>query len=194
MKTLLTSLLLVLVSQHALAAVVEVYEGVMSVLLPCKYSGFIPEDDPTVLWTRSDLNPKSVHVRREEADDLRGQNQRYSGRTAMRSDALDSLDFSLTLRNPTKTDSSNYTCSISDGTEDQRLRDIQLQVKDQQVEVKVVAGSESVILPCQIKPDLPEDTTVEWTQADQVVHVHSNRSDDLTKQDGLYRDRTKMNK
>ncbi|XP_026014424.1 butyrophilin-like protein 2 isoform X2 [Astatotilapia calliptera] len=194
MKTLLTSLLLVLVSQHALTAVVEVYEGVMSVLLPCKHSGFIPEDDPTVLWTRSDLNPKSVHVRREEADDLRGQNQRYSGRTSMRPDALDSLDFSLTLRNPTKTDSSIYTCSISDGTEDQRLRDIQLQVKDQQVEVKVVGGSDSVILPCQIKPDLPEDTTVEWTRSDQeLVHVYSNRSDDLTKQDGLYRDRTKMN-
>uniref|UniRef100_A0A668RET4 Ig-like domain-containing protein n=1 Tax=Oreochromis aureus TaxID=47969 RepID=A0A668RET4_OREAU len=58
----------------------------------------------------------------------------------------------------------------------------------------VVAGSESVILPCQIKPDLPEDTTVEWTRADQeLVHVYSNRSDDLTKQDRLYRDRTKMN-
>uniref|UniRef100_A0A669CQR6 Ig-like domain-containing protein n=1 Tax=Oreochromis niloticus TaxID=8128 RepID=A0A669CQR6_ORENI len=64
----------------------------------------------------------------------------------------------------------------------------------QQVEVKVVAGSDSVILPCQIKPDLPEDTTVEWTRADQeLVHVYSNRSDDLTKQDRLYRDRTKMN-
>uniref|UniRef100_A0A3Q3C6N5 Ig-like domain-containing protein n=1 Tax=Haplochromis burtoni TaxID=8153 RepID=A0A3Q3C6N5_HAPBU len=67
-------------------------------------------------------------------------------------------------------------------------------VTNQQVEVKVVGGSDSVILPCQIKPDLPEDTTVEWTRSDQeLVHVYSNRSDDLTKQDGLYRDRTKMN-
>ncbi|XP_026004605.1 uncharacterized protein LOC113010026 isoform X3 [Astatotilapia calliptera] len=115
-------------SQHALGVVVEVDEGERSVLLPCQYFGFIPEN-PTVMWTRSDLHPKSVHVRQDETDDLRGQNQRYSGRTSMRPDALDTGDFSLTLTKPTKTDSSIYTCSISDGREERRLRDIQLQVK-----------------------------------------------------------------
>ncbi|CAI5670092.1 unnamed protein product [Oreochromis niloticus] len=184
-------------SQRALALVVEVNEGEGSVPLPCQYSGFIPEDNPTVLWTRDDLDPKSVHIRREGGDDLRGQNQLYSGRTSMRSDALDSLDFSLTLRKPTKADSGNYTCSISDWREERRLRNIQLQVKDQQVEVGVEEGSESVLLPCKTKPDLPEDTRVEWTRSDQelmMVHVYPNRSDLLKKQDNLYRDRTKMNK
>uniref|UniRef100_A0A3Q0R933 Ig-like domain-containing protein n=1 Tax=Amphilophus citrinellus TaxID=61819 RepID=A0A3Q0R933_AMPCI len=106
-------------------------EGAESVLLPCQFSGFIPED-PTVMWTRSDLDPKSVHLLREGGDDLRGQNQHYSGRTSVRSDALDSGDFSLTLRNPQLTDSSSYTCSISDGRQEKRLTDIQLQVKGQQ--------------------------------------------------------------
>uniref|UniRef100_A0A3Q0RTL0 Immunoglobulin V-set domain-containing protein n=1 Tax=Amphilophus citrinellus TaxID=61819 RepID=A0A3Q0RTL0_AMPCI len=64
-------------------------------------------------------------------DDLRGQNQRYSGRTSVRSDALDSGDFSLTLRNPQLTDSGSYTCSITDRRGEQRLRDIHLQVKGQ---------------------------------------------------------------
>ncbi|KAL4008915.1 hypothetical protein ACER0C_002767 [Sarotherodon galilaeus] len=194
MKKLL--LFLLLVSQHALAVVVQVNEGEMSVLLPCKYSGFIPED-PTVLWTRNDLDPKSVHVRQEETDDLRGQNQRYRGRTSMRPDALETGDFSLTLTKPTKTDTGKYTCSISAGRgEERRLRDLQLQVKDQQVEVKVEEGSESVILPCKTTPDLPEDTTVEWTRSDHehmVAHVYSNRSDDLKNQDDLYCGRTKMN-
>ncbi|XP_030579014.1 uncharacterized protein LOC115775677 [Archocentrus centrarchus] len=195
MKMLLLVLLLVNVSQHALAVLVEVNEGVESVLLPCQYSGFIPED-PTVMWTRSDLDPKSVYLLREGGDDLRGQNQRYSGRTSVRSDALDSGDFSLTLRNPQLTDSGSYTCSISDGRRERRLRDIQLQVKDQQVEVKVEEGSESVILPCKTTPDLPEDTRVEWTRSDRelmIVHVYSNGSDHLNKQDGFYRERTKMN-
>uniref|UniRef100_A0A3P9DMQ5 Ig-like domain-containing protein n=1 Tax=Maylandia zebra TaxID=106582 RepID=A0A3P9DMQ5_9CICH len=119
-----------LFSQHALAVVVEVNEGEMSVLLPCQYSGFIPEDSK-VLWTRNDLYPKSVHARGEGGDDLSEQNQRYSGRTSMRPDALDTGDFSLTLRKPTKTDAGKYTCSISDGGEELRLRDIQLQVKGQ---------------------------------------------------------------
>ncbi|XP_076735331.1 uncharacterized protein LOC112431377 isoform X2 [Maylandia zebra] len=196
MKMLLPLLLLVLVSQHALAPVVEVYEGEISVLLPCKYSGFIPEN-PTVLWTRNDLNPKSVHLRREETDDFKGQNQRYRGRTSMRPDALDTSDFSLTLRNPEATDSSIYTCSIGNERKELKLTDIQLHVKDQELEEEVVVGSESVILQCKTTPDLPEDTTVEWTRFDReimMVHGYSNGSDHLKKQDDRYCGRTKMNK
>uniref|UniRef100_A0A3B4FAB4 Ig-like domain-containing protein n=1 Tax=Pundamilia nyererei TaxID=303518 RepID=A0A3B4FAB4_9CICH len=105
---------------------VEVEEG--SVLLPCQYTGFVVED-PTMIWTRTDLNPKSVHLRQEETDDLSGQNQRYSGRTSMRPDALDTGDFSLTLRNPRLTDSGDYTCSIRTEREELKLTDVQLHVK-----------------------------------------------------------------
>ncbi|CAI5692193.1 uncharacterized protein LOC102078666 isoform X1 [Oreochromis niloticus] len=181
-------------SQHALAAMVEVNEGERSVLLPCQFSGFVPEEDPAVMWTRNDLHSKSVHLQHEGRNDLREQNQHYSGRTSMRPDALDSSDFSLTLRKPTKTDSGTYTCSISDGREEWRLTDIQLQVKDDQEEVTMWKTSDFIILPCKTKPELPKDTTVEWTHADQVVHVYSNRSDNLKNQDDLYCGRTKMNK
>ncbi|XP_039464852.1 uncharacterized protein LOC120438540 isoform X3 [Oreochromis aureus] len=195
MKMFVVFVILLHVSQHALAVVVEVNEGEMSVLLPCQFSGFIPED-PTVMWTRSDLQPKSVHLQREGRDDLREQNQRYSGRTSMRPDALDSSDFSLTLRKPTKTDSGTYTCSITGGRKELRVTDIQLQVKDDQQEVTMWKTSDSVILPCKTKSDLPEDTTVEWTRADRepmVVHVYSSRSDHLKNQDDLYCGRTNMN-
>ncbi|XP_026019364.1 uncharacterized protein LOC113019760 [Astatotilapia calliptera] len=194
MKMLL--FLLLSVSQHALAVVVEVNEGERSVLLPCLFSGITPEDT-TVMWTCSDLDPKSVHLQGEKGgDDVRGQNQRYSRRTSMNRYAFIIKDFSLTLRKPTKTDSGNYTCSISAGGEERRLRDIQLQVKDQQVEVTVREGSQSVILPCNTTSDLPEDSTVEWTRSDLgliTVHEYSNRNDELMTQDEVYRDRTKMN-
>ncbi|XP_019212692.1 butyrophilin-like protein 2 isoform X1 [Oreochromis niloticus] len=197
MKMLLPLLLFVLVSQHALAPLVEVYEGEISVPLLCKYSGFIPEDNPTVLWTRNDLNPKSVHLRREETDDLKGQNQHYRGRTSMRLNALDTLDFSLTLRNPQMTDSGNYTCSIGNEREELKVTDIQLHVKDQELKVKVIEGSESVILPCKTKHDLPKNTSVEWMRLNRetrMVHGYSNGSDQLKNQDDLYCGRTKMNK
>uniref|UniRef100_A0A3Q0RQS6 Ig-like domain-containing protein n=1 Tax=Amphilophus citrinellus TaxID=61819 RepID=A0A3Q0RQS6_AMPCI len=119
------------ISQHALAAMV-VYEETKSVLLPCQYSGFIPGKNPTVMWTRNDLDPTTVHVRREEEDDLKGQNWHYSGRTSMRPDALDTGDFSLTLRTPELTDSGKYTCTISDARKKLKLADIQLNVKGQQ--------------------------------------------------------------
>ncbi|CAI5657049.1 unnamed protein product [Oreochromis niloticus] len=193
---LLQLLLLSSVSRHALTVVVEVYEGERSVLLPCQFTGFIPVD-PTVMWTHRDLHPKSVHLRREGGDDLRGQNQLYTGRTSMRPDALDTGDFSLTLKSLQLTDTGSYTCSISDGREELRLKDLQLKVKDQQVEVKVEEGLEFVILPCKTKPDLPEDTSVEWTHSDReltVTQVHSNNSDHLKQLDNLYCGRGEMNK
>uniref|UniRef100_A0A3P8PD11 Ig-like domain-containing protein n=1 Tax=Astatotilapia calliptera TaxID=8154 RepID=A0A3P8PD11_ASTCA len=71
-----------------------------------------------------------------------------------------------------------------------------LVLSDQQVEVTVREGSQSVILPCNTTSDLPEDSTVEWTRSDLgliTVHEYSNRNDELMTQDEVYRDRTKMN-
>uniref|UniRef100_A0A3B3W2Z2 Ig-like domain-containing protein n=1 Tax=Poecilia latipinna TaxID=48699 RepID=A0A3B3W2Z2_9TELE len=118
------------VSQHALGGVVEVNEGTESVLLPCIDSGTPPED-PLLIWTRSDLSPNSVHLRRENGDDLKNQNQRFRGRTSMNPDALDTGNFSLTLRKPEQDDGGNYSCSISDGIEERNLKQIHLKVKGQ---------------------------------------------------------------
>ncbi|XP_041842220.1 uncharacterized protein LOC121640492 [Melanotaenia boesemani] len=194
MKMLLVMVLLLHVSQHALAGVVEVNEGAESVLLPCELDGILTKENLRVVWTRSDLSPRFVHQRGEEGD-LEEQNQRYRGRTSMKPDALDSLDFSLTLRKPHLSDSSNYTCSITDGVNVRRVTDVELKVKDHQEEVKVTEGAESVILPCRTTPDLPKDVTVEWTRSDpdfMMVHVYPSTSRGSMQQDNPYCGRTKM--
>uniref|UniRef100_A0A3Q3CAP0 Ig-like domain-containing protein n=1 Tax=Haplochromis burtoni TaxID=8153 RepID=A0A3Q3CAP0_HAPBU len=119
-------------------------EGERSVLLPCLYSGFIPEDS-TVIWTLNDLVPKPVHLRGKGGDDLNGQIQQYKGRTSMNPYALITKDFTLTLRRPTKTDSGNYTCSISAGESERRLRSIQLHIKGQTLKPAVLIGQTSVL-------------------------------------------------
>uniref|UniRef100_A0A3B5QSM8 Ig-like domain-containing protein n=1 Tax=Xiphophorus maculatus TaxID=8083 RepID=A0A3B5QSM8_XIPMA len=105
--------------------VVEVNEGAESVLLPCVYSDKLP-GDPFLIWTRSDLSPNSVHLRRENGDDFKNQNQRFRNRTSMNPDALNTGNFSLTLRKPQQSDGGNYTCSISDGREELNLKQIHL--------------------------------------------------------------------
>ncbi|XP_023185437.1 NLR family CARD domain-containing protein 3-like isoform X2 [Xiphophorus maculatus] len=191
MMMIMMMMILLLVSQHALGGVVEVNEGAESVLLPCVYSDKLP-GDPFLIWTRSDLSPNSVHLRRENGDDFKNQNQRFRNRTSMNPDALNTGNFSLTLRKPQQSDGGNYTCSISDGREELNLKQIHLKVKVDQQEVKVTEGSDSVVLPCRTSSHLPEDTLVEWTLSEPgflMVHSSNQRN-----QDGFYRDRTEMDK
>ncbi|XP_024858887.1 CD276 antigen homolog isoform X4 [Kryptolebias marmoratus] len=195
MKMLVGFGILLLVSQHALAAVVEVNEGAESVLMPCHREGGIPSY-PFIMWTRSDLHPSLIHLRRDEEDDLKDQNQDYRDRTSMRPDPLETGNFSLTLRKPRLSDSGNYTCSLGDGRTKRDVTEVQLKVKDQQEEVEVKEGAESVILPCRTTPDLPEDATVEWTRSEPkviFVHVFPN-TNNPNKQSDLYISRTEMDK
>ncbi|XP_071315640.1 butyrophilin-like protein 2 [Trachinotus anak] len=114
------------VSQHA--DIVEVCDGVELVVLPCEDSS-VPKH-PTVVWTRNDLNPSTVHQHRRQGDDFHNQNQRYSGRTSMKTDGLITGDLSLILRKPHISDSGNYTCTMTAYGNEMTLRDIQLQVKE----------------------------------------------------------------
>ncbi|XP_047444247.1 uncharacterized protein LOC125009975 [Mugil cephalus] len=114
----------------------------------------------------------------------------------MTPDALDTRDFSLTLRKPHLSDSGNYTCSISDGREDRRVTDVHLQVKvsHHTLAVEVLEGAESVLLPCQ-DSSVPVRPTVEWIRYDlspSTVHQRQTSGDQLKNQNHLYSDRTSM--
>ncbi|XP_007542603.1 heat shock 70 kDa protein 12A-like [Poecilia formosa] len=195
-KNLMILLIFLQASLYSFAMGQNVFEVAESVVLPCKYSGNLPERNRSVIWRRYDLKPQTVHLRREE-DDLREQNQRFSGRTSMKSDALDSLDFSLTLRKPHLSDSGTYTCILSNDRKEIRVTDVQLQVKVQQVEVTVQEGVESAVLPCKTTAYIEEDDTVEWTRSEpefMIVYVYQNGSNKAKEQDKFYCERTRMNK
>ncbi|XP_018545894.1 uncharacterized protein LOC108892685 [Lates calcarifer] len=122
---LVAFVILLHISQHALG--VQVYEGAESVLLPCQVSVFLTEES-MVVWTREDFRDPIVHARQQSGDVLRDQNHRYTNRTSMRTDALQTGDLSLTLRNPTYSDSDTYTCTVTEFGEELSRTEVQLSV------------------------------------------------------------------
>ncbi|XP_067378948.1 butyrophilin-like protein 2 [Channa argus] len=116
------------VSQHVSA--VDMYEGDQFVLMHCQFPTF-DMNNPTVMWSRYDLSPSTVHQRQQEGDELKNQNQVYSGRTSMMPDALETGDLSLNLTELQLSDSGTYTCSVRNGFgRQQTVTDVQLQIKE----------------------------------------------------------------
>nr|XP_024655740.1 coxsackievirus and adenovirus receptor-like [Maylandia zebra] len=126
MKMFVVFVILLHVSQHASA--VELHEG-DTFILPCHVDTFNLTKS-TVVWSRSDLSPPTVHQHQLQGDELKDQNQRYRGRTSMKTDALDTGDLSLNLTNLQLSDSATYTCSVRDFGDELSRSDVQLQVKE----------------------------------------------------------------
>ncbi|XP_023201932.1 uncharacterized protein LOC111610948 [Xiphophorus maculatus] len=168
---------------------VVVEPGAESVLLPCRTRENL---DGVVKVEWRDGGNRTVHVYPNGSDPPGEQDEFYRTRTKMDENLLERKNLSLTLIRLTERDTGIYTCSVYNRDGDMlMMNEINLWVIDLQVEV--VSGAESVLLPWRTRENLDGDVKVEWKDKDdRMVHVYQNGSDQPREQGEIYRTRTKM--
>uniref|UniRef100_A0A3Q4IGZ6 Ig-like domain-containing protein n=1 Tax=Neolamprologus brichardi TaxID=32507 RepID=A0A3Q4IGZ6_NEOBR len=82
------------------------------ITLPCSVNPPVNAVDEMVEWSRSDLNPRFVHVWRSGEDHLIGQNPSYKNRTSVSIEKLKTGDASLKLTKVRLSDEGTYRCFI----------------------------------------------------------------------------------
>ncbi|XP_074479414.1 uncharacterized protein LOC141760462 [Sebastes fasciatus] len=124
------------------------------ITLPCHVKPATDAVHQMLEWSRPDLNPRFVHVRRFGEDRLVDQNPSYKGRTSASIDRLKQGDMSLTLSKVKLSDEGTYRC-FSPGLETDSS--VQLVVGTVIKITKVSSG----VLQCQSEGWYPE-TEVLW--------------------------------
>ncbi|XP_019210670.1 muscle M-line assembly protein unc-89 isoform X2 [Oreochromis niloticus] len=190
---MLMFLLLAFVSQHASG--VEVEQGVESVLLPCQVPVNVSMSSTAAVWDQEELTRPMVHGRVKSGDDLSLQNDRYTNRTSMRADALQTGDLSLTLRNPTVSDSGTYTCTARKQGQELSRTEVQLKVTEAPpVWPKVLSGVLGTLLLLTLlcglcvyfehkrmkQSEVPQSEFVEVTQGVKSVLLPFKTTPDLS--------------
>uniref|UniRef100_A0A672HJK9 Ig-like domain-containing protein n=1 Tax=Salarias fasciatus TaxID=181472 RepID=A0A672HJK9_SALFA len=84
----------------------------VDVVLPCHLEPAADETKSTVEWSRSDLSPRFVHLRRDVVDLPKKQHLSYAGRTHLSSSRLKHGDLSLRLSNVKLSDEGKYSCIV----------------------------------------------------------------------------------
>uniref|UniRef100_A0A3P9DJB0 Ig-like domain-containing protein n=1 Tax=Maylandia zebra TaxID=106582 RepID=A0A3P9DJB0_9CICH len=82
------------------------------IILPCHLEPAVDAVDLTVDWSRKDLKPGSVYVRREGVELLTEQNPLYTGRTSLSVNKLQCGDVSLKLSTVQLSDAGTYKCLV----------------------------------------------------------------------------------
>ncbi|XP_051251104.1 butyrophilin subfamily 2 member A2-like [Dicentrarchus labrax] len=129
------------------------------VILPCLLE---PGKDAVTMafeWTRSDLNPRFVHVRHSGQDLLGMLHPSYKGRTSLSSERLKSGDISLKLSEVKPSDEGKYRCYIP-GWEKESFVELVVGAVSSHFIVGIDKVGKGVVLQCESNSWYPEPEVV----------------------------------
>ncbi|XP_060922562.1 butyrophilin subfamily 2 member A1-like [Limanda limanda] len=156
------------------------------ITLPCHLDPAVDAVAMTVEWSRSDLNPRYVHVRHEGEELVSIQHPSYKGRTSVSIDKLKLGDVSLNLSQVKLSDNGTYRCFFLETKRESR------------VDLLVGAGSSprvtlaaadrvtgAVVLLCESDGWFPEPQML-WLDAEGSL-ISAGATQSLRRPDGAYR-------
>ena len=82
------------------------------IVLPCHLEPSVDASDMTVEWTRPDLDPRFVYLRRDGVEHLTEQNPSYKRRTSLSINKLKCGDVSLKISKVKPSDAGAYRCLV----------------------------------------------------------------------------------
>ncbi|XP_036843020.1 butyrophilin subfamily 1 member A1 isoform X4 [Oncorhynchus mykiss] len=155
------------------------------VILPCTLRHTVSAVHQSVEWQRPDLNPKEVHLYRDEKDDLVLQNPVFRGRTSLFKEELENGNTSLKLTRVKLSDAGNYTCYIP--LLDHQKTIIQLLVGAVSRPVIIIERMEGdeVVLRCEAEGCYPEPV-MEWFDAQGRVLPAAGPTETSRDREGCY--------
>lgn len=98
------------------------------IILPCHMESAVDVSDRTVEWTRPDIDPKFVHLRRDSVELLLEEHPLYRGRTSLSISKLKRGDVSLKLSEVKLSDAGTYKCLVPASGEESVVELVELSV------------------------------------------------------------------
>ncbi|XP_041635003.1 uncharacterized protein LOC121504359 [Cheilinus undulatus] len=147
------------------------------IILPCRLKPSANVVDETLEWSRLDLNPRYVHVRRDGVELLLNQNPLYVGRTSLSNEKLRHGDMSLMISKVKPSDEGTYRCLVpAKGT---------VEVELMVVIIMEDVTTKTAVLQCESKGWSPEPEVLWLDKKGRILTAENPRSE--KDPGGLYR-------
>ncbi|XP_033839972.2 butyrophilin subfamily 1 member A1-like, partial [Periophthalmus magnuspinnatus] len=137
------------------------------VTLPCQLDPVKDLRDMVVEWSRHDLTPRYIHIRRDGLDLLRDQNSLYLGRTSVSESRLQQGDMSLSLTRVRASDRGKYSCYMPQTDTEAEVTLLIVSVAPPSMSL-IKERSGSPVLRCESRGWYPEPE-LEWLDSEGTV-------------------------
>ncbi|XP_030610040.1 butyrophilin-like protein 2 [Archocentrus centrarchus] len=152
------------------------------IILPCHLEPAVNAGDLTVEWSRNDLKPRFVYLRRDGVELLTEQNSLYTRRTSLSVSKLQCGDISLKLSTVKLSDAGTYKCHAPEFSAESVMELTVGSVSSPLIELSTV--KDKVVLECESNGWYPEPQLLWLNSEGKLISAEPTKT--VRGSDGLY--------